>query len=125
MKSVDYKSVELEPFVAPGAERAGIRWLISQADGAENYAMRMIEIEPGGQSPQHTHESEHQVFVWRGEGEVLLNDKRHRLSPGTVVFVPPGTDHQFLNTSQQRLEFICVVPIEKKVVNRQLPVDRV
>ena len=115
MTSVDYKSVKLEPYISPDAERTGIRWLISEADGAENYAMRMIQIEPGGHSPSHTHESEHEVFVWRGEGEVRLNDKHHRLCPGTVVFVPPGVDHQFLNTSdREQLEFICVVPIVKE-----------
>jgi len=31
------------------------------------------------------------------------------------VFVPPGVDHQFLNTSdREQLEFICVVPIVKE-----------
>ena len=115
MKSVDYKSVELEPFAAPGAEGAGIRWLISEADGPGNFAMRMIEIEPGGQSPLHSHDSEHEVFVWKGRGEVRLKDKTHPISPGTVVFVPPGAGHQFLNTSdRERLEFICVIPIDKK-----------
>ena len=44
MTSVDYKSVKLEPYISPDAERTGIRWLISEADGAENYAMRMIQI---------------------------------------------------------------------------------
>ncbi|MBN2288594.1 MAG: cupin domain-containing protein [Candidatus Glassbacteria bacterium] len=115
MKSVDYKTVELEDFSAPGAKGAGIRWLISEADGAENYAMRMIELEPGGQSPSHTHGSEHEVFVWRGQGEVRLEGAAHPLAPGTVVFVPPDVHHQFVNTSdRERIEFICVIPIERK-----------
>jgi len=114
LKIVDYKSVELEPYTARGAKGAGVRWLISQADGAGNFAMRMIDIEPGGQSPQHSHAGEHEVFIWRGEGELRMSDKNHRLSPGTVIFVPPGEEHQFLNTSQQeRLEFICVIPVGK------------
>ena len=114
MKSADYKSVELEPVPPSASKGAGIRWLISEADGAGNFAMRMIEIEPGGYSPHHTHESEHEVFVYRGEGEVQVEGKTYPLSPGMVVFVPPNLKHQFLNTSDtERLEFICVVPIEK------------
>ena len=115
MKSVDYKSVKLESFSAPGAKGAGIRWLIAEADGAENFAMRMIELEPGGQSPFHSHDSEHEIFVWKGRGEVRMEDQTRPISPGTVVFVPPGVDHQFLNTSdRERLEFICVIPIAQK-----------
>jgi quercetin dioxygenase-like cupin family protein len=114
LKSTNYKSIELEPVPPPAARGAGIRWLISEADGAENFAMRMIEIEPGGHSPHHTHESEHEVFVFRGEGEVQVEEKTYSLAPGTVVFVPPNLKHRFLNTSDRELlEFICVVPIEK------------
>jgi quercetin dioxygenase-like cupin family protein len=40
------KAVEVE-----GAKDAGIRWLISKEDGAENFAMRIFEIEPGGGIP--------------------------------------------------------------------------
>ncbi|MEA1965323.1 MAG: hypothetical protein U9O41_09435 [Candidatus Aerophobetes bacterium] len=35
-------------------QKAGIRWLISRKDGAENFAMRMIEVEPGGPTPFHS-----------------------------------------------------------------------
>ena len=115
MKRVDYKSVELEPFLGPDTKGAGIRWLIGEKDGAGNFAMRMIEIEPGGYSPLHRHPGEHEIFIWRGSGRISLEGKTHPLSPGTVVFVPAQAEHQFVNTSgEEKLEFICVIPIEKK-----------
>ena len=51
-----------------GAEGVGIRWLISKEDGAENFAMRMFELERGGHTPLHTHPHEHEVFIVEGEG---------------------------------------------------------
>jgi quercetin dioxygenase-like cupin family protein len=114
MKVVGYKSVELEPFTAPDARGAGIRWLIALRDGAHNFAMRMIELEPSGYTPCHTHPGEHEVFVWRGQGELRLAGVTHPLVPGTVAFVPAETEHQFVNTSgENSLEFICVIPIAK------------
>ena len=47
MKIIHYDEVELEPVTAEGAEKAQIRWLIAQKDGAPTFAMRMFEIELG------------------------------------------------------------------------------
>ncbi|MEA2063490.1 MAG: cupin domain-containing protein [Gemmatimonadota bacterium] len=112
MKCVDYKSVELESFDVEGARGAGIRWLIGKADGAGNFAMRMIEIEPGGCSPYHSHGEEHEAFILRGRGEMRSKSERYQLAPGTVVFVPCEEEHQFVNLSdEEKLEFICVIPL--------------
>ena len=115
MKNVDYKSVELEHFPDPQSRGAGIRWLIGQADGAPNFAMRMIEIEPCGYSPCHSHQGEHEVFVWSGRGELKIEGRTLPLVPGTAVFIPEKVEHQFVNSSDTgKLEFICVIPLKKQ-----------
>ena len=103
--NITKKSVEME-----GAKDVDIRWLISKEDGAENFAMRMFEFQPGGHTPLHTHPHEHEVFVLEGEGVVLEDDLQHPLRPGTVVFVPPKQPHQFRNTGAGPLKFLCLVP---------------
>jgi len=115
MKHVDYKSVELEHFPDPQSKGAGIRWLISRADGAPNFAMRMIEIDPGGYSPCHSHQGEHEVFIWSGQGELKIEGRSLPLAPGTAVFVPGNVEHQFVNSSlTEKLEFICVIPHKRQ-----------
>jgi len=53
-KVVHYTEVPAQLF-GPTAPGASIRWLIDgEHDGAPVYALRMIEIEPGGTSPHHT-----------------------------------------------------------------------
>lgn len=113
-KHVDYQEVPLERFTGGGAEGAAIRWLIGEADGARNFAMRMIEIDPGGHSPLHSHDGEHEIFVWRGRGKLTVEGKAYPLEPGITALVPGNTEHQFLNSSEdEKLEFICVIPLTK------------
>ena len=59
------------PAVAVGEQGPGasLRWLIDDThDGAPVYALRMVEIEPGGHSPHHLHGYEHENFVVEGRG---------------------------------------------------------
>ncbi len=95
-----------------GAEGASIRWVITQEHGSENYALRVIELEAGGHSPHHTHWFEHQNFVLEGEGTVTIGDEVFPIRPGDVVFVPGGTIHQYTNTGDKPLKFLCGIPME-------------
>lgn len=88
--------------------------LISDAaDGAPVYNMRMIEIEPGGHSPEHAHSYEHENYVLEGEGEVMIAGQVHPVAAGTVILVPPDVVHQYRNTGKQLLRFLCSVPVER------------
>ncbi len=72
--------------------------------------MRQFEVAPGGYTPRHSHDYEHEVFVLEGNGVVFEGDKQHKLSAGDVVFVQPNEVHQFRNTGQQPLKFLCLIP---------------
>jgi len=107
----DYREVPLEPVEMEGAERIKVRWLLRTEHGAEKFWMRVFELEPGGYSPFHTHPWEHEVFVLEGEGVVVgEGGEEQPIKPGTVVFVPPNVPHQFKNTGNTTLKFICLVP---------------
>jgi quercetin dioxygenase-like cupin family protein len=94
---------------ARGVEK---RLLMSPADGSTGFAMRRFTIAPGGYTPRHVHPWEHQVFVIAGKGEVRFAGGSTPVEPGDYAFVPPMDEHQFRNTSDSPLEFICVVPPE-------------
>ncbi len=72
--------------------------------------MRQFEVAPGGFTPRHSHPYEHEVFVLEGNGVVFEGDKEHKLSAGDVVFVVPDEVHQFRNTGDVPLKFLCMVP---------------
>jgi len=105
-----YQQVKSEPVEMEGAVDCTVRWLVGEADGAPNFAMRQFEVAPGGYTPKHHHPYEHEVFVLEGEGVVLEGDQEHPLTAGDVVFVAPDEIHQFRNTSSTPLKFLCLVP---------------
>ena len=102
---VERKSVEME-----GASDCTVRWLVGQSDGAPNFAMRQFEVAPGGYTPKHSHSYEHEVYVLEGQGLVFEGEVQHPLKAGDVVLVTPDEVHQFRNTGDVPLKFLCLVP---------------
>ena len=114
MKIVDYKKVKAEAVDFEDVKDVKVRWLISDKDKAPNFAMRLFEVGPGGYSPLHTHSWEHEVFILEGEGVANDGKKEFKIKSGTVVYVAPEEKHQFKNTGNYTLKFLCLIPIEKK-----------
>jgi quercetin dioxygenase-like cupin family protein len=110
MKVVHYQQIESTPVETEGAVGCQIRWLIGPEDGAPSFSMRQFEVSSGGQTPQHAHAHEHEVFVLEGSGAVLEGQREHPLRPGSVVYVPPNQPHQFRNTGPGPLRFLCLIP---------------
>lgn len=110
MKVGHDKQVAKAPVTMEGAVGCEVRWLVDEAQGAPNFAMRQFEVAPGGHTPKHSHPYEHEVFVLEGDGVVLEGDVEHPLKAGDFVLVAPGDIHQFRNTGAAPLKFLCLVP---------------
>lgn len=102
---IELKSVEME-----GAANTKVRQLIGQNVEAANFAMRMFEIDPGGHTPRHQHDYEHEIYVLEGEGVVFEGDTQHVLKQGDVVYVHPNDVHQFRNTGSSAMKMLCLIP---------------
>ena len=113
MKVFDYKEVAAEEVKMEGAKEVKVRWLIAKKDGAPNFAMRLFELAPGGYTPLHIHDWEHEVFILEGEGLVADGEKETRIKSGSVIYVVPNEKHQFKNTGSEVLKFICLIPIKE------------
>ena len=100
----------------PGKEVKGasVRWLISRVEKAPNFALRYFEIEPGGWSGLEQHAHDHGVMTFRGQGQVLLGEEEFKVSFGDVVYIPPYELHQFKNTGDEPLGFLCIIPPKEK-----------
>ncbi len=80
-------------------------------EGAPTFVMRVFEIQPGGATPHHTHPWEHEIFVVSGQGTLKSNETEKPLNQGDAVMVLPDEPHSFVNTSNELLTIICVVPL--------------
>ena len=109
---MNYKDVPLEIPEEEGIKDLKIRWLISEKDGAKNFAMRLFEAEPGGNTPWHTHDWEHEVFILEGEGTARSAEGKVKFSAGDVFYIPPNEWHQLINTGSEKLKLLCMIPIK-------------
>ena len=113
MKIIHYKDIPPDPVGEENASGLTVRWAISEKDGAPNFSMRVIEVEPAGHSPYHKHPWEHEVFILEGSGFLIQGEKKLPFTKGDVIFIPPDQEHQLRNSSEATLEFICLIPNPK------------
>jgi len=113
MKHVHYTEVELEEPSEQGVKDVKLRWLISKKDGAENFAMRLFEIKPDGYTPLHQHDWEHEIFILEGNGTTKSKTSKEPFKEGDIFFVPSMEWHQFVNTGNETLKFLCLIPYKK------------
>ena len=105
----DVKSKDAEG----GSSKVSVRWLITKEIGAENFAMRLFEVEPEGYTPFHTHAWEHEVFILEGEGVVVAEEEVKLFRAGDVIFLPPNEKHQFRNNGKKTVKILCLIPYKK------------
>ena len=108
IKSSD--AVPAKPVTMAGANRVTMRMLLGPLEQCPTFAMRKFTVEPGGFTPHHHHDYEHEVLILSGRGEALTPDGTKALKPGDVVYVPANEMHQFRNSGADNFEFICLVP---------------
>jgi quercetin dioxygenase-like cupin family protein len=94
-----------------GVKGVTMRIMVGRADNAPTFAMRHFTVEPGGNTPHHSHNYEHEVYIVEGEGQVEQDGQHHPIRAGDVLFVPPNAVHQFKATTTHPLKFLCMVPV--------------
>ena len=110
MQVKHHTSVPAADVTMEGSAGCKVRWLIGEGDKAPTFAMREFEVAPGGHTPKHFHDYEHEVYVLAGSGIVIDGDAERPLAPGDVVFVAPNDVHQFHNTGTEPMRFLCLIP---------------
>jgi len=96
----------------PNAKDASMKVLIGAAEGWDSHVMRLLELEPGGYSPKHSHPWPHINYVLEGEGALFASDGEQPIKKGSIAYIPAGEMHQFKNVGPEKFVFICIVPKE-------------
>ncbi len=106
----DAASVSAEKLELGGAAGSSIKWLVGPRQGANNFSMRLVTVAPGGRTPDHAHDWEHQWYVLSGSADAVDADGNlHPLGPGAVVYIPEDERHNIQNTGSGPLELICMI----------------
>lgn len=100
---------EVEPTTYDGG-RSGVtmREMITAADGAPTFAMRVFDVRAGASTPYHQHAWEHEVFIVRGSGHVKSETGDRAFRAGDTVFIGGDEPHGFV--AETDVQFVCVIP---------------
>jgi quercetin dioxygenase-like cupin family protein len=94
-----------------GVQDVSMRLMVGRSDGAPNFSMRHFTVGPGGHTPRHQHDYEHEVYLLKGEAQLEHDGQMHEVTAGDVLYIEPNAVHQFVNTGEAPLEFLCLVPV--------------
>lgn len=59
-----------------------------------------MSLKPGEEIGSETHNLDQFFRFEAGEGSVIINGVSHKVSDGDSVTIPPGTEHNIINTSK-------------------------
>lgn len=110
VKIMPVSEVPLEKVEMAGAVGCSYRVAVSARDGAPNFAMRIFEVAPGGNTPLHHHPYEHEIYVMEGQGTVWRDGREVAIKPGDVLYIPADEQHQFKNAGSGAFKFMCLIP---------------
>jgi len=114
MKIVQLNNVARNKVQMEGASGAWKQLPLGSNDGAPVYSYRVFTLDPGGNTPYHSHPYEHMNFIIEGEG-ILVNEagEEQPINAGDFALVNPNEKHQYRNRSSEKVfKMICGVPKE-------------
>lgn len=114
MKIVALKDVKRTDVDMEGVSGVTKQLPIGSGDGSPSFSFRVFTVEPGGNTPHHTHPFEHLNYIISGTGAVVDEaGTETQVAAGDFGLVTPGEKHQYKNTSDtEDLVFLCAVPKE-------------
>ncbi len=104
--------VKREEVKMEGTSGTYIQWLISREQGAENYAMRLFTIKPGGKIARHSHPWEHEIFVLSGRGRIGAGEQEVEVREGNFLYIEPDVPHWYVNDGDENFKFLCIIPMK-------------
>ncbi len=88
-----------------------IDWRASFATCGGNHASQsstiVYEIAPGGHLGWHTDATEETQYIVSGTGELLMEDGRYPVGPGSVFVLPTNVRHDLANTGKEPLRAVA------------------
>ncbi|WBY02585.1 cupin domain-containing protein [Ramlibacter tataouinensis] len=74
----------------------------------EHSQLVLMSVGPGEDIGEETHDVDQTLAFVEGEGEAILDGRKSRIEAGSLVVVPAGTRHNFVNTGSQPLKLYTI-----------------
>jgi mannose-6-phosphate isomerase-like protein (cupin superfamily) len=73
---------------------------------AENLAITIVEMEPGGYQNLHSHKPEQMYYILEGQGRMIVDGEERLVQAGDCIFFPSFAEHGLRNTGQGVLRYL-------------------
>lgn len=74
------------------------------------FSMGFQVVAPQGHVRSHQHDRNREVvMVWQGRGKAVIEGVEHAMVPGTIIVLPPDTEHSFINDGNEELRLVWII----------------
>jgi quercetin dioxygenase-like cupin family protein len=94
--------------VLPGGDVEGTRRAVANGIATTSTMVNRLEMPPGQSSPQRRFTGDHVIYQLEGMVEWDVDGVPYRLTPGDMLYFPPGTPYSFSNVGTTLARFIDV-----------------
>ena len=85
------------------------RYIVTDNDTLNKLITSITVLNPQHSTTGHSHAGQEEVYIFcKGSGEMEINERRFKVSEGDIVFIEDGNFHRVHNTTDSKLEFVCV-----------------
>ena len=85
------------------------RYVVTDNDTLKKLVTSITELNPQHSTSGHSHSGQEEVYIFRsGSGEMEINERRFEVKEGDIIFIEDGDFHRVYNTSDIKMEFVCV-----------------
>ncbi len=100
--------------------------LIGSSGESAKFHLRYFEISPNGYSSLEWHRHEHVVICIRGQGKILIGNKKYKIGYLDTIYISPDIVHQLTNPYEEPFGFFCIVNSKRdkpKVLSKKMAKD--
>ena len=95
----------------------GATWRLARKTlGADSFGFNVVDIEPGGQIPEHDHRGDNQEEVFiilDGQGTIVVDGEEHDAPAGTYCRYAPEVNRTIRNDSDANVRALLIgVPVD-------------
>jgi len=74
------------------------------------FSLGIQVVAPRSHIRRHIHDRHREVlFVWGGRGKAVVDGEEHGMQVGTVIALPAGVEHMFVNEGDEELKLLWIL----------------
>ena len=74
------------------------------------FSLGMQVVAPRSYIRRHIHDRNREViFCWGGQGRAVIDGVEHAMRTGTVIGLPAGVEHMFINENDEELKLLWIL----------------